>query len=138
MSLKFFEVDKQYINYIKKYENKIMDTANEKEKRSFLGIVLKVYGYDYLVPLTSPKLKYLTMKNQLDFFKINNGNLGVINFKNMFPVSEKIRFKKNINDEKEVLKENMGCVKLKLTKEEREKLEKDRINPNYKYIPKEN
>ncbi|SKA12675.1 Relaxase/Mobilisation nuclease domain-containing protein [Cetobacterium ceti] len=35
------------------------------------------------------------------------------------------------------IKNSKKCEKLKLTQEERDQIEKDRINPNYKYIPKE-
>ena len=42
----------------------------------------------YFAPLSSPKAKYLYMKNQIDFLKIQKGELGAINFNNMLPVQE--------------------------------------------------
>jgi len=42
------------------------------------------------------------MKNNLDFYKIDNGVLGVVNFNNMIPVNDKcftiIDFRKKIKD----------------------------------------
>ena len=40
----------------------------------------------YYAPLSSPKQKHLTMKNQIDLLKIDGGKYGVINFNNMIPV----------------------------------------------------
>lgn len=36
--------------------------------------------------MSSPKAKHLKMKNTLDFYKIDSGKLGAINFNNMIPV----------------------------------------------------
>lgn len=36
--------------------------------------------------MSSPKPKYIKMKNNIDFIKIKNGELGVINLNNMIPV----------------------------------------------------
>ena len=54
--------------------------------RPFVGVVVTVGGFSYYAPLASPKRKHLTMKNQLDFLKIDGGTLGAINFNNMIPV----------------------------------------------------
>lgn len=43
----------------------------------------------YFAPLSSPKKKHLKIKSNLDFFKLDGGKLGAINFNNMLPVSEK-------------------------------------------------
>lgn len=59
---------------------------DRKSIRPFVGIVFSVNGFHYYAPLTSPKLKHLHMKNQIDFLKIKNGEWGAINFNNMIPV----------------------------------------------------
>ena len=42
---------------------------------------------EYFAPLSSPKEKHRNLKNTLDLIKIDNGDLGVINFNNMIPVT---------------------------------------------------
>ncbi|MGL5902321.1 MAG: type III toxin-antitoxin system ToxN/AbiQ family toxin [Cetobacterium sp.] len=110
--LKLYVVDSKFLKYLKEHENKIMDNFDLKNKRPYLGIVLTINNFDYLVPLTSPKLKHLKMKNQMDFLKIDNGLYGAINFNNMFPVISDVFFEKNINLEedpsyKELLKNQL-------------------------------
>lgn len=59
---------------------------DKKSIRPFIGIVFSINGFHYYAPLTSPKPKHLHMKNQIDFLKIKDGELGAINFNNMIPV----------------------------------------------------
>ena len=53
-----------------------------------VGVLFKIDSKEYFAPLSSPKPKHLKMKNYVDFFKIDNGLLGVINFNNMIPVNK--------------------------------------------------
>ena len=61
---------------------------NKKELRPFIGILFKIENCEYFAPLSSPKPKYKTMKAIIDFLKIKDGELGVVNFNNMIPVRE--------------------------------------------------
>lgn len=42
---------------------------------------------EYYAPLSSPKLKHMNIKNNIDIIKIDGGRLGVVNFNNMIPVT---------------------------------------------------
>ena len=57
---------------------------------------------EYFAPLSSHKPKHIKMHNTIDFFKIDNGELGCINFNNMIPVTrnnyEIIDLNKSNND----------------------------------------
>lgn len=86
MSLSFFRVDSVYCDFLRAVDSRVPYTMNHKSTRPFIGIVLSVNGFQYYVPLTSPKPKHLGMRNTIDFLKINNGVLGAINFNNMIPV----------------------------------------------------
>ena len=99
--LKFYTVTKEYMLYLKKYDEKIMDNTGTKNKRPYIGILFEIEGKKYLAPLTSPKPKHLIMKNTLDFIKINQGKLGAINLNNMFPVTEEVITVKNVNLEED-------------------------------------
>mgnify|MGYP003366740021 CR=1 FL=1 len=83
---KIVKVDSKYCDYLRQFDNKVPYNAFSKELRPFLGILFIVNDVEYFVPLSSPKEKHKTLKNTLDLLKIDNGNLGVINFNNMIPV----------------------------------------------------
>ena len=80
--LYFITLTSNYLKYLGIYENKVSLKAN----RPFIGIVFKVNNREYFAPLSSPKEKHKGMKTNIDFFKIDKGNLGIINFNNMIPV----------------------------------------------------
>lgn len=99
--LKFYIVTEEYMIYLKKYDEKVMDNRGVKNKRPYIGVLFEIDRKKYLAPLSSPKPKHLTMKNSLDFVKINQGKFGVINLNNMFPVVEEVIIEKNINLEED-------------------------------------
>ena len=80
--LYFITLTSNYLKYLGIYENKVSLKAN----RPFIGIVFKVNNKEYFAPLSSPKEKHKRMKTNIDFFKIDKGNLGIVNFNNMIPV----------------------------------------------------
>lgn len=84
--MKFYNIKDEYINYLKKYDAKVVD--NKKGKRPYVGVVLEIDGIKYYTPFTSPKEKHRKMMNTKDFRKINQGIYGAINFNNMIPVVE--------------------------------------------------
>ncbi|MBQ9785000.1 MAG: type III toxin-antitoxin system ToxN/AbiQ family toxin [Clostridia bacterium] len=82
----FYTVDSAYCDYLRTFDPCVPYTIAHKSTRPFIGIVLNVGDVQYYAPLTSPKPKHLTMKNQVDFLKINGGVYGAINFNNMIPI----------------------------------------------------
>ena len=84
--LNFYTVKEEYVKYMSQFDKKISKSYDEKARRPFIGIVLNVDGILYFAPFSSPKAKHLKMKNTIDFLKIDNGNLGAINFNNMMPI----------------------------------------------------
>ncbi len=87
-SFKIVKVDYNYCNYLRKYDNRVSYNAGIKELRPFIGVLFMVEDKEYFAPLSSPKPKHIKMKNNIDIIKIDNGNLGVINFNNMIPVTK--------------------------------------------------
>ena len=52
--LKFYEVDGDYIQYIKKYgDEKIPNIDYQKHKKFFCGVVLKINNFNYFAPVSS-------------------------------------------------------------------------------------
>lgn len=51
--MKFYNIKDEYINYLKKYDAKVVD--NKKGKRPYVGVVLEIDGIKYYTPLHRPK-----------------------------------------------------------------------------------
>lgn len=86
-NFRLVKVDYNYCDYLRKYDNRVPYNAGTKELRPFVGILFIVNGMEYYAPLSSPKLKHMNMKNNIDIIKIDGGRLGVVNFNNMIPVT---------------------------------------------------
>lgn len=91
--MQLVHVKNEYIEYLQKFSENVK--YNKEEKRPYVGIVLKIGKNNYFAPLGSPKGKHLKMKSSIDFIKIENGKLGIINLNNMIPVPK--GFIKNIS-----------------------------------------
>jgi len=86
MNFHLFRASNDYIEFLRMYDNKVL--FNKDERRPYVGIVLQINNFNYFAPLTSPKPKHRSMSNQIDFFKLDHGRLGAINFNNMIPVPD--------------------------------------------------
>lgn len=98
-NLRIYRVDENYIEYLQSYEDKIMFHKSTKIKRPYIGIVLHIGKYKYFSPMTSPKPKHLSMKNSIDFIKIEGGKYGAINLNNMIPINDSELIDFNIQEE---------------------------------------
>ncbi len=82
----------KYIRNLAKVDDHVMSVSPQvgKETSPFVGIVIICGTKKYCVPLSSPKPKHSSMKNDVDFMKIMDGEslIGVLNFNNMIPVDE--------------------------------------------------
>lgn len=85
-SLKLVTVNSKYCEYLRQYDYRVSFNSNEKETRPFVGVLFEINEIKYFAPLSSPKPKHQKMKNTIDFYKIDSGKLGAINFNNMIPV----------------------------------------------------
>ena len=86
-NFKIVKVDYKYCDYLRQFDNKVSYNAWSKELRPFIGILFVVERCEYFAPLSSPKVKHMHMKNNLDVVKIDGGRYGVVNFNNMIPVT---------------------------------------------------
>lgn len=87
MSLKFYEINPSYIDYISPFAPHLFQNKkpNQKNERKYIGIVLAINEINYFVPLSSFKEKHKTMQNTIDFIKIKH--IAVLNLNNMFPAA---------------------------------------------------
>ena len=90
--LNLYLIDMKYIRNLAKADDHVMSVSPQagKETRPFVGIVIVCGMQKYCIPLSSPKPKHKSMKNDVDFTKILDGEklIGVLNFNNMIPVDE--------------------------------------------------
>lgn len=106
LNLKLVRIDCNYCDYLREFDNRVPYNKNEKELRPFIGILFTIKDCEYFAPLSSPKPKHLKMKNTIDFFKIDKGILGAVNFNNMIPVKENNYKVINLNKKTLTLSEN--------------------------------
>ena len=96
--LLFYVIDKNYIKYLSKFKKHISYNKDEGDHcRPYLGIVLKLKGYEYFVPLYSYKEHYKKYKNNSSFFFVYDRKrrpLGIIKFSAMIPVTKEIKVAK--------------------------------------------
>lgn len=90
-NLKLYIVDSQYIDYLKMFQEHIWDNEDKGRPRPYLGIVVFIDPFKYYAPLSSPKVKHQSMKDRLDFIRIDHKDelKCVINLNNIIPVDDK-------------------------------------------------
>lgn len=87
-NLKLVVVDNKYCDYLRKFDKRVPYNFSKKENRPFVGVLFNIDKVKYFAPLSSPKEKHRIMRNMVDFLKLDDGKLGVVNFNNMIPVLE--------------------------------------------------
>ena len=55
--MKLYSITDKYINYLRKFDDKVYDNKEDKRKvmRKYLGIVLDINQLKYYIPMSSPK-----------------------------------------------------------------------------------
>jgi len=87
--LKLYYIENNYVEYLRSYDNRI--PYNKNSTRPYIGVVYTYKEIEYFAPLSSPKPKHKQIKdNAVDVFKLDKGNLGVININNMIPVPKEV------------------------------------------------
>lgn len=93
--LKWYAVDKEYVEYLRRYDSRVQYIDYNIKFKPYIGIILNISNFDYYVPISSvgerkEKLdKYLNMKEDIDLLKIIDKDqklLAVLNLNNMIPV----------------------------------------------------
>lgn len=100
--MKLYAVTDEYINYLRKFDNKVYDNKESQRKvmRKYLGIVLKIHQLNYYIPMSSPKksdYKNNTVRKSIipiiriiSYEEINNVPVlkGTLRISNMIPVPD--------------------------------------------------
>ena len=93
--MKWYFIDKKYINFLKKIDYKVSKVDyGENKMKGFIGVVLqKENNTNYFSPVTSYKKKFEEMADNIDFIKIFDNNdkiLGALDLNNMIPVPDNL------------------------------------------------
>lgn len=105
--LNFYIVDTDYVNYLRKAEEKQrgfsrvpnMDYGEKRKQKFLCGVVLRVNGMEYYVPVSSYR------QQQKDNFLIyaNNGKVtSSLRFNYMFPIPREIVTERRISNEPDI------------------------------------
>mgnify|MGYP001097837138 CR=1 FL=1 len=90
--IRFYRINLDYVKYLWNYDNRVQYNKDESDfynkRRPYIGIVLKIGGFQYFAPLEHPRQDHRTLKNNPHILKINNGRHGLIAFNNMIPVKD--------------------------------------------------
>ena len=92
--LKWYIADKDYISYLKQYDDKVENINYSAKLKPYIGIVVNINEFNYYVPISSAKSKHYKIKEGMDFIKIMQADkiIGVLNLNNMVPIlNEKIQ-----------------------------------------------
>lgn len=103
MDLFFYDVDPEYVKYLKQKEiekkgfTRVPDVEYKNERKMVCGIVLEINNYKYYVPISSYKKKQnnnLLIKLEDDAYNQVKGSL---RFKYMFPIDNKFVTKRDFS-----------------------------------------
>ena len=102
--LSLYLVDMKYIRNLSHADDHVMSVSPQigKSNRPFIGIIVICGDKQYCVPLSSPKDKHKSMKNDVDFMKIYDGDklIAVLNFSEMIPVRSDVIQPLNLRPDK--------------------------------------
>lgn len=80
--IQFYNVNENYMNYLRSIEPKIPNIDYGKRKKFICGIVLNIYGHEYYAPISHIKTNYVTSILITDE---KNRPISSIRFSFMFP-----------------------------------------------------
>lgn len=87
--MKFYRINDEYINFLKRIEPKTLN--NYSGKRIYIGVVFTINSHKYFAPLSSHKESHRRIKKNDTIFRLHsrsdvNDRLGLIQLNNMIPV----------------------------------------------------
>ncbi len=93
--LRFYDVDIDYVNYLRKFDSRVPYIKYDDREKFVCGVVLTINGCDYFAPISSKTDKQQTAM----YISDDDGNvLSSIKFNYMFPAPASIVTEKDISD----------------------------------------
>ena len=116
-NLKIYKIKEKYVRYLNSRDSKVQ--FNKNQKRPYVGIVFRFAGYNYFVPMESPKPNHKNIKRGKHIIKLDGGQLGILGFNNMIPVPKEALVEFNFAAEEDEKYQNLlrqqhrACNKIK-------------------------
>lgn len=116
-NLRIYRVSDHYIRFLNSRDAKVQ--YNKGARRPYVGVVFSFGGYQYFVPMESPKPNHAKIKPGKHIMKLDGGKYGLLGFNNMVPVHKDALIAFNIDTEpdkkyRELLKRQAAlCNRLK-------------------------
>lgn len=96
MSMEWKVLDNDYLNYLRdNFEHRVpySNYGNDKYK-PFFGTLFELDDLVYVTQISSPKKRHLTLRQNIDFYKIYNPDdhrlISVVNLNFMFPIHKSL------------------------------------------------
>ncbi len=83
-TLRIYRISDQYIRFLHSRDSKVQ--YNKGAKRPYVGVVFSFAGFQYFVPMESPKPNHAKIKPGKHIMKLDGGKYGLLGFNNMLPV----------------------------------------------------
>ena len=115
--ISFYEVDDNYIEYLRKFDKKVLITKDEDRRhtRKYIGIMMQNRNYKYFIPLSSYKPDtYEGMYESISLKKI--GNMAVLRINNMIPIIDEVVHKVNFNSVQDIKYRNLLISEYRIIK----------------------
>lgn len=151
MQLNLYSISDEYVDYLRKFDNKVYDNKEEirVHTRKYLGVVLNINSFNYYIPFSSPKsTDYIDnertkiRKSIIPIVRITekdiNGNFklyGTLRISNMIPVPITEITPYFVQDEKDINYKNLILSELRFIRKNTRMIIK---NANILYKQKEN
>ena len=98
--LKLYTINMKYVRDLHNVDDRVQSVSPQihKSNRPFVGVVVVCDKHQYCIPLDHPKEKHRSMKNDVDFTRIFDGEklIGIMNFNNMVPVDSNVVAELNV------------------------------------------
>ena len=83
-NLRIYRVSDHYLRYLNSRDSKVK--YNKNALRPYVGVVFSFGGFQYFVPMESPKPNHVNIKPGKHIMKLDGGRYGLLGFNNMIPV----------------------------------------------------
>ena len=83
-SLRIYRISDHYIRFLHSQDPRVQ--YNKNAHRPYVGVVFTFAGFQYFVPMESPKPNHANIKAGKHIIKLDGGKYGLLGFNNMVPV----------------------------------------------------
>lgn len=137
--LKWYIVDKEYVNYLRQFDEKVENIDYNTKLKPYIGILITINEFNYYVPISSAKEKHYKIREGMDFIKIMQDDkiIGVLNLNNMIPILDKNvkvlkykdieKYRDFVSDKEKTLYISFLSFELNLINHKMEKIKKNAI-----------